>query len=76
MKTKYEYIHFVEVDKKSNASVASVYECLNNRTRESLGSIKWCPAWRQYCFYSSGLSVWSIGCLFDVTDFLSQLKNG
>jgi hypothetical protein len=42
---------------------------------DRLAIIKWYGAWRQYCFFpvSGAETVWSVGCLQEVTAFIEQL---
>lgn len=39
----------------------------------TLGFIKWYGAWRQYCFFPEGSTIFNKGCMLDVTDFIDQL---
>lgn len=71
MKTKYKFIHFyrVMVLKKTE-----VWVCCNIRTGGKLGEVKWYSAWRQYCFFPKGKTVFNISCLEDIRHFIGQLK--
>ena len=40
---------------------------------DTLGTIKWYCAWRQYCFYPNADTLWSKGCLDDVNNKIRQL---
>lgn len=72
MKTKYKYIHFALLERKTKTDV---YVCLNNKSNNSLGLVKWYPAWRQYCFYPSPNTVFNKGCMEDINDFITQLMD-
>jgi len=38
-----------------------------------LGTIKWYPQWRQYCFFPMGNRMFSKGCLKDINGFVEKL---
>lgn len=71
MKQKYKHIRFVEIP---NRPEAAVYDCINNTSGDPIGRVEWYPAWRQYCFFPGMYSVYSLGCLNDIADFMQQLK--
>ena len=71
MRTTYQYIHFVEVEKKAKTSV---WSCRNNRTGGELGRVEWYGPWRQYCFFPEPTTVFNVTCLKDIIDFLRQLR--
>lgn len=52
-----------------------VYRVLNRSSGACIGIIEWYGAWRQFCFFPSGDSVWSSGCLDDIQDVLRRLKS-
>jgi hypothetical protein len=70
MKTEYEFIHFVKIADKTRTSV---WSCQNNKTDDELGKIEWYPGWRQYCYFPTVQAVYSIGCLVNIAEFISQL---
>lgn len=70
---RFEYIHFVEVDRKPKTAV---YSCRNNTSRGEIGRVQWYGAWRQYCFFPAPNTAFSAGCLADIESFLKQLKEG
>jgi len=67
---KYRYIEFKLLEKKSKTSV---WECLNINSSVRLGIVKWYPYWRQYCYFPEKDTVYSVGCLEDINDFITQL---
>ena len=67
---KYKHIHFKLFEQKAKTKV---YMCHNNNSNDSLGIVKWYPAWRQYCYCPTNQSVYSNGCLDDIKDFITQL---
>ena len=74
MKTQYNYFHFdlasVPVVKKDTQT----WFCISNKYEYFLGVIKWFPKWRQYCFFPEEETVFSIGCMNDIVDFINQLN--
>ncbi len=72
VKTRYEYLHFEKVADKPKTSV---WSCRTNRNNDELGTIKWYGPWRQYCYFPTVQAVYNTGCLNDINDFISQLKN-
>ena len=72
MKTKYEYIVFVEV---STTKKTFEFECCNIKSFDRLGVVKWYSGWRRYCYFSYSSEVYSEGCLRDIADFIKQLMD-
>jgi len=75
MKTRYEYIHFVDecrYDIKTRS-----FMCHNNNSGEWLGTVKWYGPWRQYCYFPchADRPVYSTGCLADIQHFIGQLMD-
>ena len=66
MKTRYEYIHFVQ-------DAENAWVVRNNKTEDSLGMITWYLRWRQFCLLPYPEIVFSKGCLLDIIDFIGQL---
>lgn len=64
---KYEYISFVPVESNGKTSI---WNCINNKSQFVLGVIKWNSGWRQYCFFPTQDTVFSMGCLDDISDFI------
>ena len=40
-----------------------------------LGTIRWHGAWRQYIFEPAASTIWSIGCLADVSAWIKALMD-
>ncbi len=70
MKTRYKFIHFVEITDKFGALV---WSCRNNYSNGRLGEIRWYSAWRQYVFEPTCFAIYSVGCLKDINLFIEQL---
>lgn len=71
---EYQYIKFV---KQITHTKTDVYICRNVASGDSpvdtLGVVKWYGAWRQYCYFPEPGTVFSKGCLNDISDFLDKL---
>lgn len=67
----YQYIKFVEVEKKPKTSV---WSCRNRSDGYELGEVKWHGPWRQYCYFPSGPAVYSKGCLEDIAHFMEAQR--
>lgn len=65
---KYVYFELTEKKPKTN-----VYHVRSKNNGTFLGAIYWHFPWRQYVFESDSDTLWSRGCLQQVTDFLNQL---
>lgn len=50
------------------------YAVVSRSQGVELGRIKWYGAWRQYCFSPNPETLWSDGCLADITSFLKRLR--
>jgi len=68
----YEYIQFRELFSKGKTKY---FECINNKSSNRLGIIKWYGPWRQYCFFPEPGTIFSKGCLFDIYNFIEELMN-
>jgi hypothetical protein len=78
MEKTYKYIHIKEYEKIPNRKT-KVYAVINNASNYVIGYIEWYPAWRQYCFCPKGDTVYSVGCMNDIIDFIGiatkELRN-
>ena len=52
----------------------STWSVWNHDYNERLGELAWYSPWRQFCFLSPKDSVFSSGCLLDITNMLQRLK--
>ena len=71
MKTEYKYIRFELVEQKPKTTV---WHILNRRSGFNLGTIRWYPRWRQYCFFTRDGCVFNGSCMFDIIAFIGQLS--
>ena len=70
MQFEYKYIYFELYERKPKTLV---YSCCNNNSHNILGFIKWYAPWRQYCFFTSEVTIFNKGCMEDIIDFINQL---
>lgn len=70
LKTKYQYIHFVELPE---ADGQKAWSCRNTRHGDELGQVVWYAPWNQFTYIPSCGAVYSTGCLKDIQDFIGQL---
>jgi hypothetical protein len=66
---KYMVARFLEARPKT-----SVYGVFSKHHGDKLGVIKWFGPWRQYCFFSMDVAVFSSGCHQDLARFLDSLN--
>jgi hypothetical protein len=69
-----EYLQF-GIMEYSKSGKTKVYLVLNKSNGDEIGLIKWYRAWRQYCFFPYINTVFHDGCLEEIRNFLSELKN-
>jgi len=80
-----KYIRFELEEKKPKTNVYAVIKnVLSANLKDGsgsmglgykLGTIKWHPQWRKYCFYPETETTYSRGCLDDITTFISKLMD-
>ena len=67
-----KYIKFSFLEKKPKTVV---YAVVNIKYGNTLGIIKWHPAWRKYCFFAEGNTIYDVGCLDDIKNFIQNLMD-
>jgi len=72
---EYRYIYMQQMA-VSDTGKTALFGVMNKKSGEPLATIKWYPAWRQYCFFPFGNTVWNNSCLQDILDFIFKLKTG
>jgi len=71
MKKDFQYITIVKI---RDLPKTSIYEVQNKKGDYSIGIIKWNAGWRQYCFFPDGDTVYSVGCMKDICEFIQSLR--
>ena len=70
-----EYLVFERVEKPSNHnSKTDKFIVLARRDKFPLGLIYWHGSWRQYCFFPHSDTVFSSGCLDDISAFVLKVN--
>ena len=64
------YLDFQKVEEKQTTIV---YDVVSKTQGAILGTIKWYAAWRQYCYFPKGDTVFSGGCLSEIRGFIEGL---
>ena len=72
-KKRYEYITMIEVVPKKERKT-KVWNIYNNNSLVVIGQVKWYNYWRQYCFFPYEGSLFSVGCLSDIINFIGEQK--
>lgn len=68
MKSKWVYFKLVE-----NKTTTSVWEVISKQYGYELGEISWHRGWRQYVFIPVDETMYSKGCLNDISKFIEEL---
>jgi hypothetical protein len=61
---------FITVKVLMEKPKTKVYGVFNKRADAVIGVVKWYPHWRQYCFFPEPDTVFSVGCMNDINDFI------
>ena len=69
---EYKYIEMTEV--ASNGKTKK-WDIINKNSQLVIGYIGWYPYCRQYCFTPNDNTIYSVGCLNDIVDFISKHKD-
>ena len=70
---EYKYFSVNPLPKKPGRKTQE-YAIVNKSQGVRLAVIKWYGAWRQYCIFFEGETIWNAGCLTDIQAFLKLLK--
>ena len=65
------YIRFEQVPNPGRRT--GVYTVISRDYDNTLGIIKWHGPWRQYVFWPRPNTLWSIGCLEEINQFIAEL---
>ena len=69
-----EYINFVDVSHIYPKKKTKTWGVLKINS-DDLGTIKWCPQWRQYCFFPESETIFSENCLREISNFIVEHQN-
>lgn len=68
--TDNEYIEFREIDNPGRKT--RIWHVVSRSSGQTLGDVRWYGAWRQYCFYPFSATIWNVGCLATVQEFINE----
>lgn len=68
-----EYLNFEEDDHYGGKTKKIIV--VSKKHLNILGEIKWYGAWRQYCFYPDGETIWNKQCLNDIVYYIKTLMD-
>lgn len=67
--SEYEYISF---ELKEHKPKTDVWICVNKKSNTALGRVLWYGPWRQYVFLPEKATIFSTGCMADISDFINK----
>lgn len=69
-----QWIEFLELVPKAKTKVFSVHSKVFGC---EIGTVKWHPAWRKYCYIpiTEGTSIYDMDCLMTIANFLKDLNH-
>lgn len=71
LESEFIYVEKVELPKRKTP----IYKLFNMSNQDiKLGEIKWFGAWRQYCFYPEGNTIFDRKCLTYINNFLEEVN--
>ena len=65
-----------EIKPEPNDLSKPTYGIVNRNANVAIGLVAWNSWWKRYCFYPEEDTVWDVGCLADVQDFINSLEDG
>lgn len=67
-----KYLVFAEIPFSMHGGKTRRWQVLSKSSGDLLGRIKWHGQWRQFVFLPEPNTLFNIGCLFDITGFLTD----
>ena len=71
LESEFIYVEKVELPKRKTP-IYKLFSVSNHDIK--LGEIKWFGAWRQYCFYPEGNTIFDRKCLTYINNFLEEVN--
>lgn len=65
-----EHIDFILSEKKPKTEI---YIVVNKNHQDCLGEIRWHGPWRAYCFFPYKGSLFCVGCMEYINEFINKL---
>lgn len=69
---QYDYINMEQLP-KDRTRKTFIWQVLNKKSSDCLGHIQWSGAWRQYCFYPLGNTVFNRTCMQNIISFINDV---
>lgn len=66
-----QYLVFAE-DPRPAGKKTNRWRIRSRRSGDLLGTIAWYGAWRQYCFWPEPKTVFNVGCMTDINEFITK----
>ena len=63
---------FITIHMLPRVGKPHLYTIWNNKSKETIGCLQYCPEWKQYVFMAAPDTIWSVSCLDDVNDFIKN----
>lgn len=71
LESEFIYVEKIELPKRKTP----IYKLFSMSNQDiKLGEIKWFGAWRQYCFYPEGNTIFDRKCLTYINNFLEEVN--
>jgi len=70
MKKRYK---FITIQDFSELHGKPMFEIINNKSGDMLGTIEYYPRWRQYVCYFEESAVFNTECLLNIIDFINSV---
>lgn len=71
MTNKYIRIQQINTDPSRKTKTFIV---INTRSDFTIGTIRWYCPWKRYVFLPKSDTVWDIGCMQEIIDFIKNIK--
>ena len=68
----YKYFS-ITIEKKTNRKTP-IYHIISKHSESEIGIVKWYGAWRKFCFFPNGETIWDTNCLIEVISFIDNLN--
>lgn len=68
-----KYIKFRDISELKQKTKKFLVVNISSDYPYPIGEIKWYSQWRQYCFFPDEETIYSVGCLKEINDFINRL---
>ncbi|MBE3101905.1 MAG: hypothetical protein IMZ47_06505 [Firmicutes bacterium] len=67
---EYKFFSFRLIAEKSKTKVWGCF----SKHGDKLGEVQWFASWRRYCYFPEKATIYSVGCLTDIADFVTRVQ--